>query len=414
MMSEQPDGSELRGRMGWQLIVLLGALTAVGPLTVDMYLPSFPQITEQLALAQGAVELTLAAFLLAMGVCQLFYGPLADRFGRRKPLLVGCGIFVVGSLGCMMARSLEMLVAARVVQGLGGAAGVVIARATVRDCFEEREAARIFSQLMLVMGVAPILAPWLGVEVLSISSWRGIFVVLAFFGSLCGMVAFRMLPETLPVERRVKGGVGMALRNFGLLLRDWQFVAYMICGGCASGVLFAYIAGSPFVLMELHGLDLKRYGLFFGLNALGLIAATQLNRALLRRWESLAILRVATAGMALFATGLPLLVLTGRDSFAPLFSLLFLSLFCVGLVFPNYAAVALAPHGEHAGSASALMGAVQFLIGATAGAAVGFFHEGTALSMTGVMAASGVIGAVSLVGAWAYTNSSGRWYYPRG
>ena len=368
------------------LVLLLGMLTAFGPVSIDMYLPAFPQITRELAARPGAVQFTLAAFLFGAALSQTFYGPLADRFGRRAPLLGGCCLYALGSIGCALAPSMPVLLAARLVQALGGAAGMVIARAVVRDLFDERRSAHIFSQLMLVMGAAPILAPWIGGQVLALGSWRAIFVVLAGFGAVCFTASALGLPESLPPERRSRHGMPAVFRTFGELLRNRRFLGYALIAGCTAGANFAYIAGASLVYIELYGVSPQHFGFFFAANALGLIGASQINRLLLRRFTPEAILARSLAVNVLAGAALVFCGATGRGGLPALALLLFVGLSSVGLSFPNLTAAALAPFGRAAGSASAVLGTLQFAVGGLSGALVGLLHNGTALPMTAVFA----------------------------
>ena len=379
-----------------KLTLVLGCLSAFGPLSIDMYLPAFPHITRDLRAPDGAVEFTLAAFLLGTAAGQLVYGPLADRFGRRRPLLAGCGIYALGALICALASSMGLFTAARVVQALGGAAGMVIARAVVRDLFDEREAARMFSQLMLVMGVTPVLAPWLGGQILAFANWRMIFYLLTGFGLFCLLMSARFLPETLPDARRARGGLPATLRDFGRLLRDRRFLGYTLVAGFGAGTLFAYIAGSPYVFIQLHHVSEQRFGLFFGLNAAGFIGAAQFNRWLLHRCSPEAILPAATGGGLVAGLLLALCGATGWGGLPAFAALLFACLSMLGVAGPNIAAAALAPFGRAAGSASALLGTAQFLLGALAGGFVGLFHNGTAFPMSATVAAASAGGYLAL------------------
>ena len=379
-----------------RLTVLLGVLTAFGPMSIDMYLPAFGQITRDLGARPGAVQWTLAIYLISAGICQAFYGPLADRFGRRQPLLIGCAVYALGSMACALAPSIGILLLGRMLQALGGAAGMVITRAVVRDLYDERQAAGIFSQLMMVMGVAPILAPWVGGQILLWGSWRLIFFLLTGFGCFCFAATALGLPESLPPQRRRREGITGVLRVFRDLLRHRGFRGYALVAGFTSGTMFAYISGSSFVYMELYGVSAQHFGLFFGANACGMAFAGQANRWLLRRATPEAILNGAmqvslALGLALAACGA-----TGFGKLPLLAGLLFCALFSNGVVFPNLMAAIMAPFQRTAGSASALLGTVQFAVGGLAGAMVGVLYNGTALPMTGTLAACAAGGFLAL------------------
>jgi DHA1 family bicyclomycin/chloramphenicol resistance-like MFS transporter len=376
---------KLKARLG-KLALLLGSLTALGPLSIDMYLPAFPYISRELRTPEGMVQLTLSIFLFTSGICQVIYGPLIDRFGRKRPLLIGCALFILGSVGCAYAQTIEMLIAMRLLQALGSAAGLVVSRAVVRDLFDAQEGAKMFSHLMLVMGVAPIVAPWLGGQFLKFSSWHTIFVFLAVFGIICLLASIYFLPETLDREQRVKGGLNQIFKNFVTLLKHRQFLGYVLITSFNSGILFSYISGSPFVFMEIYGLSAQEYGYFFGLNAFGLIGAAQINRFLLIRFSPEKIISSTVLVTALAGCILLLCSIFHYAGFGLLFALLFICLFGIGLSFPNLSAISLQPFGQLAGSASALLGMTQFLIGGTAGALIGAFHNNTALPMSSLIA----------------------------
>ncbi len=380
---------------GRAFILVLGALTALGPLAVDMYLPALPQISRDLALAPGRVQLTLSVFMIGLALGQAFYGPIADRWGRRGPLLAGLAVFVVAAIGCAGAQSLTSLLGWRLVMALGGSASMVIPRAVVRDRFaHEDDSARVYSILMLILGVSPILAPSLGGQMLGWTGWREIFWVLAVIGGACAAAVGWGLPETLPRERREVGGVGLALRTYLRLLRDVRFLGAVLAAGFTLGALFAYLSSSSFVFIELHGLSPQAYALVFGFNAVGLIGASQLNRWLLRRHS---LPRVLLLGFGLNAAAGVLLVLaaaTGWGGMAALIGLIFLSMSAAGIIFPNVAALAMAPHGEVAGSASALLGVFQFGLGAASGALVGMLHNGTVMPMAVGLAVCTLAGLV--------------------
>jgi DHA1 family bicyclomycin/chloramphenicol resistance-like MFS transporter len=351
-----------------------------------MYLPGLPTIARDFGADIAVVQQTLAVFFVGLSVGQAFYGPLSDRLGRRPPLLFGCLLYTLACIGCALAPTIQSLVVLRFVQALGGCAGVVIARSIVRDLFDQHESARMYSFLMLVLGAAPITAPLIGGQLLLIFGWRAIFVTLCGFGLLCLVLVLFGLPETLPPQRRATTGLGTALRIYGALLVDGRFMGYALAGGLASSAMFAYIAGSPFVFIELNGVPPERFGLIFGTNAIGLIVASQVNRALLGRYTSDQILGVALAVTA--ASGVLLLLITaaGIGGFAGLLIVLFCCIASTGLVGPNATAAAMAPYGGRAGSAAALLGTVQFACGAGAGALVSALHNDTALPMTGTIA----------------------------
>jgi DHA1 family bicyclomycin/chloramphenicol resistance-like MFS transporter len=370
-----------------RLAITLGVLSAFGPLSIDMYLPGLPAIAREFATDTAAVQQTLAVFFFGLSLGQIFFGPIADRLGRRRPLLIGCALYALASIGCVLASSLGSLVALRFAQAVGGCAGVVISRSVVRDLFDQRESARMYSFLMLVMGLAPITAPLIGGQILLAFGWRAIFLALSGFGLLCVLLVFFSLPETLPVERRARrdAGLGDALRVYASILIDGRFMGYALAGGLASGAMFAYIAGSPFVFIELHGVPPERFGLLFGLNAVGLVTASQINRWLLARYPGAQILTLALAFMAASALLLLGLTATGLGGFPGMLMALFCCIASIGFVGPNATAAAMAPYGQRAGSASALLGAMQFACGAASGALVSVLDNGTALPMVGTI-----------------------------
>ncbi|HEX8960969.1 MAG TPA: multidrug effflux MFS transporter [Geobacteraceae bacterium] len=382
-----------------RLVLILGALTAFSSMSIDMYLPAFPRIARDLGVSLGTVQLSISAFLFGSAAGQLFYGPLADRWGRRTPLLLGLTLYVVSTVGCACVRTGEGLLFWRVVMAVGGGAGMVISRAVVRDLYDTAEAARMFSLLMLVMGAAPILAPIAGGQLLLVTGWRGIFGFLGVFGlaSLCAAAA--SLPESLPAERRIRRSFGDMTAVYGHLLRNRHYLRYAIALGCVAGVNFSYISGAPFLFIELHGVSPQQFGLFFGANAFGLIGASQLNRRLLRRFTPQQILKAAFTVNAAAALLLTAAGLTAIGGFPAQVALIFVCLCMTGFLYPNVTALAMAPFDKAAGSASALLGTIQYTLGATAGGAVGMFHNGTAVPMTATMAVCGLIGWRAAVGA---------------
>ena len=379
---------------GLRFIVLLGLLDAFGPLGIDMYLPAFPHIEQDLQARGGAMQLTLSLFLAGLAIGQLICGPISDRVGRRQPLLYGSAAFVVACLACAFARSIEALIAARFVMGLAGSTGMVIARAVVRDTFEEADSSRIYSMLMLVIGIAPIISPSVGGWLLQFGGWGSIFWALAGFGCMCGFAVAIDLPETHPTERRNRDSITTVFQRYGALLVDFKYMGYAAPVSLALGLIFAYVASSPSLFMQYYRLSPTAFSLVFASNAVGLIGAAQVNRWLTHHYETHAILRAASIVNALAALLLPLLACTGIGGFPAIYADLFLCLTTVGLILPNATAAVMAPYPHQAGVASALLGMLQFSVGAATGAIVGLFHDGTARPMAFTMA---LCAAISLV-----------------
>lgn len=369
-----------------KLAIILGTLSAFAPLSIDMYLPALPTIASDFGMDISVVQQTLSVFFIGLAVGQTFYGPIADRVGRRPPLLFGCGLYILACIGCAFAPTIDILILMRLAQALGGCAGIVICRSIVRDLFDQQESARMYSFLMLVMGLAPITAPLVGGQLLHFFGWRAIFVTLSLFGLTCFLLVSFVLPETLPVERRTRSGLGAALRSYGEILVNRAYMGYALAAGLASAAMFAYISGSSFVFIELNGVPPERFGLLFGANAVGLIGAAQLNRWLLRRYAGIKILTVALAFTAFSGLLLLIVTATGFGGFPAMLVVLFCCIASTGLVGPNATAAAMVPYAQRAGSAAALMGAIQFVFGAAAGSLVGLLHNGTAIPMAAVIA----------------------------
>ncbi len=377
-------------------MLVLGAFIALGPLTIDLYLPALPTITEELLTTDAAVQLTLTGTLLGLGLGQLVIGPLADRYGRRRPLLAGVAVHVVASQRWFVAPVVTVLGGLRLLQGLGAAAGSVIAMAIVRDLYTGRAAATLLSRLILVMGTAPVLAPTLGAWVLSFTSWRGVFAVLALFSLLLLPVAARALPETLPPERRVTSGVAGTLRTYRGLLRDRTFVGLILVAGLAMSAVMSYVSGASFVFQEQFGLNQQQFGLAFSSGAIWLILASQLNPVLLRRFEPRQLLLGAITAGAAAALLLLVVASSGAGGLFGVLIPLWLVLLCVGFGLPNAPAVALARHGRTAGTAAALLGATQFGVGALVSPLVGVLGNDAAAMGTSI-AAGLVLSLVVLV-----------------
>jgi DHA1 family bicyclomycin/chloramphenicol resistance-like MFS transporter len=377
-----------------RLVLVLGSLIALGPLTIDMYLPALPAITDDLLTTASSVQLTLTGTLLGLGIGQLLIGPWSDAVGRRRPLIAGVAMHIAASLLCMVAPNIAVLGAFRVLQGLGVAAAMVVAMAIVRDLFTGTDAARLISRLMLVMGAAPILAPTLGSEVLRLTEWRGIFAALAVLGVVLLAVAVFALPETLPVERRHRSGVAGSLHAYAGLFRDRVFVGLVVVSGLTMATLFAYVSGSSFVLQDVYGLDEQMFGYVFGAGAAGLIAGTQLNARLLRTYTPQQVLSVSVAAAGLSAVALVVVAASGAGGLAGLLVPLWLVLAFCGVSLPNTGALALSLHGEAAGTAAALLGALQFAVGALAAPLVGVLGTTSALPMASVMGGAALVAAL--------------------
>ena len=367
-MLRPPAGRE--SARGGRTLLILGSLAAFGPLSMDTYLSALPSIGDDLDASAASVPLTVTACLLGLASGQVVAGPLSDRLGRRRPLLVGLAGFTVVSLLCALAPTVWALVALRLAQGLCGAAGIVIARAVVRDLHEGVAAARAFALILVVTGLAPILAPVAGAGVLHVTSWRGIFVALAFVGALIGLATAVGLSESLPRARRRSDGLGTTLLVFRGLFRDRSFVGHGLATGLVFGAMFAYIAGSPFVLQEIYGLSPLGFGLVFGLNALGIVTASVLGSRVVARAGPRALLVLGLV-QACGGAALLLLAILLDLGVVVVCVALFTVVSSVGLVAPNATALALAEHPETAGSASALLGLMQFVVGAAAAPLVG-------------------------------------------
>lgn len=376
--------------MNFRTILILGALSAFGPLAIDFYLPAFPAMALAFGTDEQHVQLTLAAYFLGLSLGQLAYGPISDRFGRRVPLLSGVGLFTLASLACAYAPSLEWLIAARFVQALGGCAGMVISRAVVADKCDAVGSAKVFSQLMLVMGLAPILAPMLGGLLVNTSGWQSIFLVLTGFSALAALAVALGLPESMPahVPRQPLSG---ALRQYTRLVKDRVYLGHALTGGIAIAGMFAYIAGSPFVFIKLYGVPAEHFGWLFGTNAAGFILVAQVNaRLLAKRGPAFLLVR---AVWVYFLAGLTLLAVGAMrpEALWPLLIPLFICIASLGCIIPNASACAMNGQGARAGSASAMLGCLQFSIAAGAAALVGVLHDGSAVPMAMVISLCGLL-----------------------
>lgn len=395
MQSEAVRGSTARPMSRGQsvrLVLILGALTAFGPLSIDMYLPAFPSLQAEFGVGAGAIQATLAVFFAGLASGQLLYGPLSDRHGRLPPLIGGIALFAIGSVAAALAPDTASLTVARLVQALGGCAGMVMARAIVADLFDERGAARTLSLLMLVMGLAPILAPLAGGQLLLLFGWRSIFWFLGGFALACLVAVALGLGETHPPDRRSEGGFRGTMRAYTRLLLNPRFAAFALAGALAMAELFAYITASPFVFIQLHGVSPQHFGYLFGLNAIGIIGASQVNVRLLRHFSAQSILAVATVANLVAALGLLAVVVSGAGGLAALMVPLFAVIASLGFIIANSVAAAMAQAIENRGIASALIGLFQFALAAAVSTTVAALQDASALPLAATITAAALGG----------------------
>lgn len=359
---------------------VMGSLAAFGPLTIDMYLPAFPMLMDGLHASTSLVQLSLTACLLGLALGQLFIGPLSDIYGRRKPLLAGLVVYVVVSLMCAFVPSIWSFIALRFLQGLSGAAGIVISRAIVRDLYSGSEMTKFFSLLMLVNGAAPILAPVVGGQLLRFTSWHGVFIVLSILGLIMLITVVYGLQETLPSERRSTGGLTATFATFGKLIRDRTFIGYTLAQGLVFAAMFAYISGSPFVLQSIYGLSPQGFSLFFAINGVGIIIATQMTGRLAGRIPESKMLKFGLGLAGASSVILFAMILSGAGLVAILIPLFFV-VSSVGIVSTTCFSLAMQDQGRSAGSAAALLGLLPFIAGATVAPLVGIAGSQTPVPM---------------------------------
>lgn len=372
-------------------LILMGSLAAIGPLAVDMYLPSFEAIAVDLNVSVGQVERTLASYLLGLALAQLIYGPLADRFGRKPPLIGGLILFIVASFACAATMDIEHLNLWRIIQAFGGASGMVVPRAVIRDHLETRDAAKALSLLMLIMGVMPIVAPLLGGQVVALGSWRIIFYIMAGVGVMQLIAVMIAMRESLYPENIIALRPSIIAHNYLGLLRHKRFVCYTLAGGFGTAGMFAYIVGSPRVFLTIYDVDPRYFGLLFGLNAMSLILASQLSARMLNRWAPGVLLRRAQIVLVVMTLIALALTLFGVITLLLLMLCLMGFMASQGFVNPNAAALALNEQGHRLGVASAMMGTLQMLCGAGSGMAVSAWQSDTPLPLTGMLAACAVL-----------------------
>ena len=370
------------------LIAVLGSVYTIGPLATDLYLPALPTVAADLNASSSAIALTVTTFLLGLALGQLIAGPLSDTYGRRRPLLIGLGIFTVACMLCAMTPSAGVFIAVRLVQGLAGAAGIVVANAVVTDYSRGREAARLLSRLAIVSGLAPIVAPLIGAQLLRFTSWRGIFVVQTGLGIILFLAVALGLRESLTPERRQARGAGLALRTMGMLSRDLAFMGLSTSSALAFVAFFAYLAASSFVYQDLYGASPVLFSLLFAVNAIGMLAVNQLNHRLLGRFTPQQLLGVGLLTGSLAGLAVLAVTLVGGLGIVALAVPLFVLVASLGFVFPDSTALALSLHPDVAGSASAYFGTFRLGLGALATPLVGIGGAVSGLPMALVIAVS--------------------------
>ncbi|MCJ0763898.1 multidrug effflux MFS transporter [Variovorax terrae] len=371
--------------------LVLGLLSAIGPFAIDMYLPALPSIGQSLGASTGAVQASLMAFFISLGIGQIVYGPVSDMVGRKAPLYFGLLLFAAGSIGCALAPDIHTLVVLRFVQGLGACAGMVVPRAVVRDLHTGHDAARLMSLLMLVFSVSPILAPLTGSLLIESLGWRSVFWAVTVAAALGLALLATSLPETRPPEQRVDSSVASALAAYGVLLRDRHFLGLVFIGAFGIASFFAYLANSSFVLIDHYGLTPRQYSLAFAANAASFIGVSQFTGRLSARFGLVPVVKVAVVGYAGVMLLLLVLNLAGVQRLDVLLALLFVGYGFLGLVVPTTAVLALEEHGTIAGTASALMGTLQFVTGALVMAIVGLFVDGSVRPMVAGIAGSALV-----------------------
>lgn len=379
------------------LILILGTLTALGPFSIDMYLPGFPAIAKDLKTTVSGVGLSLSSFFIGISAGQLLYGPLLDRFGRKKPLYIGLTLYILASLGCMTVHTIDSLVALRFVQAIGSCAAAVASIAMVRDLFPVKDNAKVFSLLMLVVGVSPMIAPTVGGYVTAALGWHAIFLILAIMGALILCAVIFWLPESYQPDPTFSLKPKPIINNFLSVIREPQFYTYVFTGAIAFSGLFAYVSGSPLVFMDIFQVSEKTYGWIFALLSVGFIGSSQVNSLLLRKYKSEQIVLVALICQAITGIVFLLGTMNGVLDLGGTIALLFVFLCCLGFANPNAAALSLAPFSKQAGSASSLMGALQMGIGALASVGVSVFNAKSAVPMVAIMAGSATVALLILV-----------------
>lgn len=379
------------------LIVLLGSLTVLGPFSIDMYLPGFPAIAQDLHTTAAKVSLSLSGYFVGISLGQLLYGPLLDRFGRKPPLYVGLIIYILASAGCAMVTSIEGLILMRIIQAIGSCAAAVASVVMVRDLFPVKDNAKVFSLLLLVLGASPMIAPTVGGYVTAAWGWQAIFLILLGMGIAILMAIYLWLPASYMPDQSISLKPRPILANFGRVLREPQFYTYAITGAIAFSGLFAYVSGSPMLFMTIFGTSEQEYGWIFAFLSIGFISSSQINTLLLRHYKSEQIVLVSLVGQVTIALGFLTVALNGLLTLPITLGFLLIFLCCIGFTNPNAAALSLAPFTQNGGSASALMGALQMGMGTLISVLVSLFESSSAVPMVLAMAGSSLLALLVLL-----------------
>jgi DHA1 family bicyclomycin/chloramphenicol resistance-like MFS transporter len=381
----------IKRRSDRRLILLLGALAACGPLSIDMYLPSLPSLAAAFGTTAAAAQITLTSFMLGFSLGMLVYGPLSDAYGRRPVLLGGIVLYTLASVGCALSFSIDSLVMMRFLQALGAGSASVLARAIARDAHAPSDAARVLSMLAIVTSIGPLLAPLIGGQLLLLGGWRAVFVTLTLFGTLCAVATYLRVPETWPREKRASSALGRSFAAYGRLLTDPVTWGHMLCGGMAFASMFAYITATPFVYIDYFHVKPQHYGFFFGLNIIGIIGWNVVNTRLVGPLGSLKLISIASFVSVIAALATALVCITGWGGLWSIVGCLFFVVGVVGLLSANCTTDLMHRYPHNAGAAAAVFGAVQLALGALASLAVGMLHDGTPKGMGIVIAVTGLL-----------------------
>lgn len=380
----------------FKIVAILGALCTISPFSIDMYLPGFPAMAIDLNTSISKIQFSLTAYLIGIAIGQLFYGPLLDKYGRKRPLYIGLGIYIAASIGCALSQSVENLIIMRFLQAIGGCAGMVAAMALVRDLFPVTKTAQIFALLTLMIAVSPMIAPAVGGYVTAYYDWHFVFIILAFLTLIIWIAAIIVLPNGIDPDQLVSLRPMQVYKSYVKVLQNRQFLVYMLVGGIAGAAPFAYIVGSADVFLNIYGMSEQQYGWIFALLAFAMIGSTQLNHILLRKYSSQQIIHFSLHYQVLVGLLLIIGVYSNWFNVITLVALMFIFLTAHGLNSPNAAALSLNPFTKNAGSASALQGSMRMAMGGLISAGVSFFHNGTAVPMVVGMSACAIGGFIVL------------------